>query len=84
MGQVRGKLAELWESYAARVLPQNASAIQVQECRRAFYAGAGALLAAIASVLGPGDEPTEDDLRAITAIQVELNAFALDTLEGRA
>ena len=36
-------LAEAWQSYATSVLPIDAPPVQVQETRRAFYAGAWAV-----------------------------------------
>lgn len=41
-----------WESYQRDVLPINAPQVQVQECRRAFYAGA---LAASCNIRDSGD-----------------------------
>lgn len=37
-----------WESYRYLVLPENASEVQISECRNAFYAGAWALFVEIA------------------------------------
>jgi hypothetical protein len=38
------RLLEQWNSYSQAVMPRDASAVQIQECRRAFYAGAQALM----------------------------------------
>ena len=45
-------IRKLWASYERDILtPAGAPPIQVQECRRAFYAGARGLLAAIDGIL---------------------------------
>lgn len=64
-----------WRDYRTRVIPLDAPAIQATECRRAFYAGANALLVAILGALEPGTEPTEADLRMMDEIAAELDAF---------
>jgi hypothetical protein len=61
-----------WESYRREVLPATASAIQIQESRRAFYAGAEMLMCAILRGLDP------------TALDAELREFATDVQQGRA
>jgi hypothetical protein len=33
-----------WESYRAAVVPKDAGLVQIEECRRAFYAGAASAL----------------------------------------
>jgi hypothetical protein len=65
-------LAFLWEGYAKAVLPPEAPPVQAQECRRAFYAGAGAALEAAAA------RGYMRDLRA------EALRFMVDVEEGRA
>jgi len=37
-------IAKEWDSYAAKVVPKNAGAVQVSETRQGFYAGAAAAL----------------------------------------
>lgn len=77
------KLSELWQSYADRVLPKHASAIQRQETRRAFYAGAGALFHGVLLGLTEGPEPQEEDVRALDDLRDELKAFARDLAAGK-
>jgi hypothetical protein len=73
----QGKLIEAnWIGYRALVVPRGAGPVQVEECRRAFFAGAQALFASIMTVLDPGAEPTETDLKRMDAISDELRAFA--------
>lgn len=73
-----------WRSYRTRVIPLTAPAIQATECRRAFYAGAQALLHVILAVLEPGLEPTAADLRAMDEIAAELTAFSEQVRRGQA
>ena len=49
--------------------------IQVREMRKAFFAGAQHLYSSIMTILDPGSEPTEDDLRRLEIIHVELEAW---------
>ena len=79
-----GKIAVEWETYRRGVIPQNAPAIQIQESRRAFYAGAASLLNSIMNMLDPGTEPTERDLLRMDALHAELVKFNDDVLAGRA
>lgn len=66
---------EQWESYRDSVIPKNASAIQVQECRRAFYAGAYASLDLFTSIGEPGI--SEDaGIALIEGLRSELEDFA--------
>lgn len=63
-----------WDSYMARVVPPGAPPEQIQECRRAFYAGAAnvvGILDAIAS-----DEITEDSgIAILERVHQELRAY---------
>jgi len=68
-------IEKVWLSYRHAVIPAAAGATQVIESRRAFYAGAQALLQTILGILEPGEDPTEEDLRTISLIQAELNRF---------
>lgn len=56
-------------------IPPDAPAVQIEEMRNAFFAGAQHLFASIMSILDPGEEPTEDDLRRLTTISKELDDF---------
>lgn len=64
-----------WHSYRAIVIPKTAGATQVEECHRAFYAGAAILFESIMRMLDPGEEPTDADLTKMDAIQKELRDF---------
>lgn len=72
-----GKLIEAgWMGLRASVIPPDAPAIQLQEMRMAFLAGAQHLFSSIMSILDPGTNPTKADLRRMDLIDRELNAFA--------
>lgn len=68
-------LGERWRAYRTEVMDLNAPADQAQECRRAFYAGAQALIDVLLTRLAPGHEPTVDDLRLMDNIQAEIVGF---------
>lgn len=73
-----------WLSYRAEVVPLNAPQIQVDECRRAFYAGATALFFAVLSRLDPASEVTPADIQILSDVQDELEEFVLNAAKGAA
>lgn len=73
-----------WLSYREAVIAPNAPSIQLQEMRRAFYAGAKGLLTEVLARLSEGQEVTEADLAFMESIQNELDAFAKAVLGGTA
>jgi hypothetical protein len=81
---VSDRLGSAWREYANNVIPLNATAVQASECRRAFYAGASAMLTAILSMLSPGDDVTAADLTTMEELHVELIDFATALKTGRA
>ena len=78
------KIAEQWEPYERRVIPIGAPAVQRRESKRAFYAGAQALLGTMLVMLEPGSEPTEKDLAMMDEIAAELTAFSQAVRRGDA
>lgn len=69
-------IGEAWLKYSHAILdPIRADRIQRLETRRAFYAGASALLGSVMGELTPGDEPTEPDMDMMEDIQYELDEF---------
>jgi hypothetical protein len=78
------RIGAAWREYRTKVIPLNASAIQAKESRRAFYAGANAMLVSILGMLDPGNEVTANDLAGMDALQAELEHFAREILAGRA
>ena len=59
----------------AAAMSPDAPQIQVDEMRMAFMAGAQHLFASIMTILDPGEEPTNADLRRMDLIDKELRAF---------
>lgn len=65
-----------WQSFERVVVPAGASAIQREECRRAFYAGAVCLRKLIDDAVEPLSE--DENQRRLQALDDELNAFPKD------
>lgn len=71
-----GKLIEArWVGLRLACGLENAPAEQVREMRMAFMAGAQHTFHSILTVLDPGEDPTDDDLRRMDLINRELTAF---------
>lgn len=68
-------LKEHWASFEREIIPREAGAVQREEMRRAFYAGAQACYTGILRMLEPGTEPTENDLLKMAALHAELQQF---------
>lgn len=73
----------MWASYEAGVIPADAGATQRTECRRAFYAGAQAMLGTFWN-LGSMDVTEDAGVAVIEGMHQEAQAFAGDVLAGRA
>jgi hypothetical protein len=74
----KGKLIEAgWVGLRLAAIPETAGALQLDEMRMAFFAGAQHLFGSImGGVLDPGDEePTAADMRRMDNIHAELAAF---------
>jgi len=72
-----GKLIEAgWEAMRIVMVPPNASAEQLDAMRMAYMAGAQHLFASIMSILEPGQEETEADMRRMDLIDQELQAVS--------
>ena len=72
-----------WGYYCRGVLPAAASSVQITECRRAFWAGAGAVFF---EVMRAGMDPNISDEQGeelLAAIQTELAEFGLRAKEGK-
>lgn len=61
-------LREVW-------IPKDAPPAQVKDLRWAFMAGAQHLYASIMAIMDPGREPTAADMRRLSLIAQELEAF---------
>ena len=80
----RQLMAEQWDTFARAVLPKDASAVQRQEMRRAFYAGAQGILHGVIAAFAPEGEPTDADLALMGNLERELSDFAELVKQGRA
>ena len=80
----RRYIQEQWNSYLAAVVPCNASETQRRETKRAFYAGAHGIIAAIMVALSKVEETTEEDYQIMEDIQAEAEAFVVELRAGRA
>jgi hypothetical protein len=49
-------IGEEWAGYLAEVIPTGAPALQVEECKRAFYAGANGMFQAMFAATSHDDE----------------------------
>jgi len=72
----KGLMEEGWELYR-KVIPAQASEVQVTETRTAFYAGASYLFAQMMLRLDPDKDkdPTDGDMAVLDGIHEELMAF---------
>lgn len=72
----KGHVVELgWIAMRLHVIPADASDTQLSEMRKAFFLGAEHVWASIMTILDPGAEPTEKDMRRMDLINRELEAF---------
>jgi hypothetical protein len=70
-----GPIAGEWRSYREGVLPAEAPDVQVLETKRAFYAGAWALLQLMLNLDEGTLDATDQDLRVMDVIHQELQSF---------
>ena len=63
-----------WQAFVMTSL-QGAPPNQVREMRKAYYLGAQHLFASIISILEPGTEPTDKDMKRMELILAELKRF---------
>jgi hypothetical protein len=77
-------LAQQWTSFELMTGVVKTSGIQRHEMRRAFYAGAAALMDAMMIGLSADAEPTEADMQYMDSIADELRQFAENVSIGRA
>ena len=76
----RGRIMREWHSYAREVLPRDVQQNQLSEMRRAFFAGAAAMFAAM---MDSGDEDFEaDGVGVIRELSDEMEEFVRGTRCG--
>jgi hypothetical protein len=64
-----------WRAYVILGGLENASQVQRDETRKAYYAGAQHLFASILSVLDPGEDTTDADMKRMSLINEELDRW---------
>jgi hypothetical protein len=69
-------------SYMDDVIPKGAPTVQIQECKRAFYAGAKAILDAM-SVISEEDVPEGQGVVVLELLHREAKQFGQDVLAGK-
>lgn len=77
-------MAQQWDQFARAILPAGVSQVQRQEMRRAFYAGAQAILFRVIQAFAPETEPTDADVQIMKDLNQELSDFADLVKQGRA
>jgi hypothetical protein len=77
-------LAAAWESFRARVIPKDAGPVQLQEMRRAFYAGAWALHTSMNAIALNPEVPEDTATQLLESLVVEMEQFQADITAGRA
>ena len=77
-------MAEQWSSFARALHLEQTPPDQQREMRRAFYAGAQAILFGVIAAFAPESEPTPADLRIMDDLQRELSDFGEAVKAGRA
>lgn len=71
-----GKLIEAgWVGLRISIFPDGAPKDQLEEMRKAFFAGAQHLFASIMTILDEDREPTAADLKRMSLISDELETF---------
>lgn len=76
-------IADAWRDFEIQIVPLDASEVQRTECRRAFYAGAISMWSSLLSMLDPGVDPTENDMKAMDGVKAEIDQYAEDLRAGR-
>lgn len=72
----KGKLIEAgWVGLRMSIFPNGASKQQLEDMRKAFFAGAQHLFSSIMTILDEDKEPTEADMRRMGLISDELEEF---------
>jgi hypothetical protein len=81
MLKAQDRIGEQFKSYHDEVLPREASVAQVTETRRAFYAGALAMMT-IFRVVGTDRVSEEEGEQILVDADQELRRFKEDVLKG--
>lgn len=72
----RGQVVEGgWRAYELLCGLQNVSSTQRNECRKAFFFGAGHVFTSMITMMEPGTEPTDKDMERMNKLNSELEIF---------
>jgi predicted metal-dependent HD superfamily phosphohydrolase len=82
--QRRCRIAEEWQSFREAALGGGVPPIQLQEMRRAFFAGALACKHVILRDISDSAETTDADLSILEDLEAEFQAFGESVKAGRA
>lgn len=80
---MKRSIASQWDLFRAAVIPPSAGAMQLRETKRAFYAGARALLALMEQIAA-NDEPDDVGADSIEQLLQECVQFAQQVEAGKA
>jgi hypothetical protein len=80
----RQLMAEQWDQFARALRLENCSLTEQRDMRRAFYAGAEAILIRVLKALAPESEPTNADIQLMEDLYQELRDFAAQVKARRA
>lgn len=76
-------LKQHFDEFRLLVIPADASPTQLRECKRAFYAGAGAVLGNLADMTG--DDVSEDEgVAAMVGMNTDVAEFCMEVQARRA
>jgi len=73
-----------WYSYARNVIPNDAPEVQYTECRRAFHAGAWAVLQVVIGIGEDSSVSEADGCAILDRLERELKEFYRRVKEGKA
>lgn len=86
----KGRLIEAgWLTLRDMAMPKDTPFAQLEQLREFFFGGAHHMLTSVKSMMGDGEEPTEQDYQRLTSVETELAEFikgymAKIKTEGRA
>lgn len=73
-----------WEDFRDKVIPESASAVQVSETKKAFYAGALALISLTSTMFSEEREVTEKDINDYDSLVNEIvSVCKMSFISGR-
>lgn len=75
---MRRRLEEIYNDYAAKVLPKEAGAVQRKETRQAFFVGAYSVMIVLNDATAPG----ADEAAIVNELKAEFEAFAESAMKA--